>query len=54
VTLRGRNRKIVLILLAVAIILRIGMSVVTEHHPIFPGYYYTDASIYEKNAWEIA
>lgn len=49
-----RKSKILFALLSLSLFLRIGASVFTEYHPIFPSYYYTDAKMYESMAWEIA
>jgi len=43
-----------LAILAAAVLLRVGAALVTESHPLFPPYYYTDAREYHTTGIEIA
>jgi hypothetical protein len=46
--------KKLLCVVAAAFVLRAGLAVVTETRPIFPDFYYTDARLADKYAWDLA
>ncbi|MBI5631769.1 MAG: glycosyltransferase [Elusimicrobia bacterium] len=45
------DRKSLLALFLLALALRAGLAVLTESHPIFPAFHYTDAEIMDQGAW---